>query len=371
MEKREFKKLGVSSSLLGYGCMRFPVNADGTINEEISQKLLDHAIENGVTYIDTAYPYHQEKSELFVGKALEKYPRDSYFLATKLPIWEIEKTEDVRKIFEEQLGKLRTNHVDFYLMHALDKERWDKIKDLKILEEVERLRSEGKIRFIGFSFHDELPIFEEIIKGYNWDFCQIQLNYIDRFIQQGMRGYEIAEELEIPLIIMEPVKGGQLAKLPEELEKEFKTYNSEYSTASWSFRWLGSLPNVKVILSGMTEMNQLEDNLKTFSNFKSLNNEEMERVEKVTKMYRDRQMNNCTTCGYCMPCPFGVNIPGNFKIWNKAHVYEDIETAKKDYEKLEDGRAEMCKACGACEPQCPQKITIIEDLKKVAAELSR
>lgn len=370
MEKRLYKKLGISPSILGYGCMRFPTTEDGKIDEVKSQKLIDTAILNGVTYIDTAYPYHQEQSELFVGKALKKYDRKSYFLATKLPIWKVEKSSDVRKYFEEQLDKLQMDYVDFYLMHALDKERWEKIKKLDVMKEVEKLRDEGKIRYIGFSFHDTLPVFEEIIRGYDWDFCQIQLNYIDRYIQQGMRGYELAEELEIPVVIMEPVKGGQLAKLPKELDDVFKEYNKNDSTASWSFRWLASLPNIKVILSGMTEMDQLEDNLKTFNNYKPMNEEEFERVERVTKMYRDRQMNDCTTCGYCMPCPFGVNIPANFKIWNKAHVYEDIEQAKKDYEQLKEGKGINCQQCGACEVQCPQKIQIIEDLKKVASELN-
>lgn len=369
MEKRLMKDLNVSPSLLGFGCMRFPTNEDGSINEVEAQKLLDKAIEGGVTYIDTAYPYHGEKSEEFVGRALEKYPRDSYFLATKLPVWKVTKREDVRPIFLEQLKKLRTNHVDFYLLHALDKERWDNILKCQMIEELEELRKEGKIRFIGFSFHDELPVFEEIIRYRKWDFCQIQLNYIDRFIQQGMKGYEIAKELEIPLVIMEPVKGGQLAKLPKELEEEFTSLNTGKSVASYSFRWLGSLDNIKVILSGMTQMDQVLDNLDTFTNFKSLTDEELQRVENVTRKYKERQMNNCTTCGYCMPCPFGINIPQNFKIWNKAHVYEDIETAKKEYEKLKDGRAEKCKHCGACEPQCPQKITIISDLEKLASEL--
>lgn len=371
MEKRRLEKLGIEPSLLGYGCMRFPMKEDKTIDEEKAQALLDKAIAEGVTYIDTAYTYHNQESESFVGKALAKYPRDSYFLATKLPVWMVEKTEDVRRLFEEQLRRLQTDYVDFYLLHALNKERWEEIKRFNMIDELEKLRGEGKIRYIGFSFHDEYPVFEEIITYRAWDFCQIQLNYVDTVIQQGMKGYELAEQLGIPLVIMEPVKGGALAKLPDTMERIFRRVNPEKSIASWAFRYLGSLPHVKVILSGMTEMSQLEDNLKTFGSFEPLSPEEAEAVEEVTKIYRSRQKNECTACGYCMPCPFGVNIPGNFKIWNTGSIYEDLEGAKENYRNMEASkRADMCQECGACEPQCPQFITIIEDLKKVAMELA-
>ena len=245
MEKRKFEKLGVSPSLLGYGCMRFPVREDKTIDEEKAQALLDHAIENGVTYIDTAYPYHDQQSETFVGKALSKYDRDSYYLATKLPVWMVKETSDVRKYFEEQLRRLQTDHVDFYLLHALNKERWEDIKRLDMIHEVEKLREEGKIRHIGFSFHDEYPVFEEILTYRDWDFCQIQLNYVDTVIQQGMKGYELTEKMGIPVVIMEPVKGGALAKLPSVMEDIFHDVSPERSVASWAFRYVATLPNVQ------------------------------------------------------------------------------------------------------------------------------
>lgn len=370
MEKRKFEKLGISPSLLGYGCMRFPMNEDKSIDEVKSQALLDHAIASGVNYIDTAYPYHGEQSERFVGRALSKYDRDSYYLATKLPVWLIKKTSDVREYFEEQLRRLQMDRVDFYLFHALNKASWEDIKRLDMISEVEKLRDEGKIGYIGFSFHDEYPVFEEILTYRDWDFCQIQLNYVDTVIQQGMKGYDLAEKMGVPVVIMEPVKGGALAKLPEEMENILHNVNPDRSVASWAFRYVASLPNVKVVLSGMTEMNQLEDNLHTFGEYTSLNSAEMEAVDKVTKIYRNRQMNECTACGYCMPCPFGVNIPGNFRIWNNGAIYEDLPKAKMNYQKMDDSkRASMCQECGACEPKCPQFITIIEDLKRVALEL--
>lgn len=370
MEHRKFEKLGISPSLLGFGCMRFPMNEDKSIDEEKAQELLDKAIASGVTYIDTAYPYHDQKSEEFLGRALSKYDRDSYYLATKLPVWLIEETSEVRDYFEEQLRRLRTDHVDFYLFHALNKERWEEIKRLDMIGEVEKLREEGKISYIGFSFHDEYPVFEEILTYRDWDFCQMQLNYVDTVIQQGIKGYELTEILDIPVVIMEPVKGGALAKLPAVMEDIFHEVDPDRSVASWAFRYVASLPNVKVVLSGMTEMYQLDDNLKTFGDYEPLNPAEMEAIEKVTTIYRSRQMNECTACGYCMPCPFGVNIPGNFKIWNQGSIYEDIPGAMEKYQRMDEAnRATACQECGACEPQCPQSITIIEDLKRVAIEL--
>lgn len=371
MEYRKIQKLGVTPSLLGYGCMRFPT-IDGEIDEVKSQALLDYAYENGITYFDTAYPYHDGKSEPFVGKAMKKYDRESYYLATKLPVYKVEKTEDVRKIFEEQLEKLQTNYVDFYLLHAIGRERWKQILDMDIIGECEKLQREGKIRFFGFSFHDEYPVFEEMLTYRDWDFCQLQLNYIDQDIQQGMKGYDLATKHNVPVIIMEPIKGNQLAALPEEMTKEFRALDPDASTASWAFRWIGQLPNVAVVLSGMTEMEHLKDNLHTFSPLVPLSEEEEKAIDRVHDIYRKRQKNECTTCGYCMPCPNGVNIPGNFKIWNRGAVYEDLDRAKNEYEKMDPAkRADQCVACGNCEPQCPQRITIIDDLAKVAEELGK
>jgi uncharacterized protein len=367
MEYRKLEKLNVAPSLLGFGCMRFPVTPNQQIDEEKAKALLDQSIANGVTYIDTAYPYHEKKSEAFVGRALSKYKRADYFLATKLPVWMITETSQVRAYFEEQCLNLQTDYIDFYLFHALNKERWENIKKLKMIEEVEKLREEKKIRFIGFSFHDEYPIFEEILTYKDWDFCQIQLNYVDTNIQQGLKGYDLATERGVPVIIMEPVKGGALARLPDEMEKVFKGIHPERSVASWAFRYVASLNNVKIVLSGMSDMQQVEDNLKTFTDFKPLNTEEMLAVEQVTKIYNSRQMNGCTGCNYCMPCPYGVDIPGNFAIWNRSAIYEDMNKGQSKYDALDDKKkASACQACGVCESKCPQSITIIEDLKKVS-----
>ena len=363
-----FEKLGVESSRLGFGCMRFPMNEDRSINEAEAVRLLDTAIAGGVTYIDTAYPYHDEKSEEFVGRSLKKYDRDSYLLATKLPMWKVEETADVRRILEEQLTKLQTDHVDFYLLHALFKERWDKVLELNVLEELEKLRDEGKIRFIGFSFHDEFEVFEEILDHRDWDFCQIQFNYLDTELQAGLKGYHRAEERGIPVIVMEPVKGGSLAKLPDKMESFFYEQHPDRTVSSWAFRFVAGFPNVKVILSGMTTMEHVQDNLKTFYTYEPLTEKEMGAIENVTREYKARLNNGCTACDYCMPCPFGLKIPQNFRLWNNAGVYEELEANRTKYHAMEPlERASNCQECGQCEPQCPQGIPIIEDMKKVAA----
>lgn len=370
MEKRSFDKLGIETSLLGFGCMRFPTLEDGKIDEETAEKMLDQAMAQGVTYYDTAFPYHNGDSEPFVGRVLNKYDRSSYFLATKLPVWMPNTREEAEKIFEDQLKRLDKEYVDFYLLHALDKERFEKVKELGLIEMCEKFREEGKIRYLGFSFHDDYEVFEEIINYRPWDFCQIQYNYMDREIQAGDRGYALAEKLNVPLVIMEPIKGGSLAVLPEDIDAIFKKENPDVSTSSWALRWVASHPNIKVILSGMSTFEQLEDNLKTFNADEvTLNEKEMAVVNEVTKAIQARMKNGCTGCAYCMPCPFGINIPKNFAIWNREAMYGDTAKAKQDYMALNEAQAALCKKCGKCEKVCPQSLPIRKDLMRVAKDL--
>ena len=370
MEYRKLEKLGVSPSLLGFGCMRLPLTSTGAIDEAEAEKMIDHAIAKGVTYIDTAYPYHGGDSEPFVGKALKKYARDSFYLATKLPIWNVKTLDDVKRIFEEQLARLDVEYVDFYLLHALDKARFDLIKELGIIDYCEELKKQGKIKYLGFSFHDEYEVFEDIIQYRDWDFCQIQLNYIDTDVQAGMKGYELATTKNIPIVIMEPIKGGSLALLPEDIASKFKDYDKDRSISSWALRWVSSLPNVKVVLSGMSTYDQVLDNLETFENFAPLNDKEQELVKEVATTIQSRTKNGCTACAYCMPCPFGVDIPKNFRFWNELSMYGNTELIKKRYNEME-GKADLCKQCGACEKMCPQAIKIIEDLKQVHIEMPK
>ncbi len=371
MEKRKMTKLGIETSLLGFGCMRFPLTKEGKIDEQEAERMLDRAIKGGVNYIDTAYPYHNGESELVVGRILQKYDRSSFYLATKLPVWLVNEVSDVDRYFNEQLDKLQTDFVDFYLMHAMNKERWDKMLQMGCVKRLEELKAEGKIKYLGFSFHDSYEVFEEILDYRDWDFCQIQLNYMDAQEQAGLRGYRLAEGKGVPLIIMEPVKGGSLAAFSGDIMDKFRALDSNASAASFALRWVGSLPNVKVILSGMSAMEQVEDNLKTFTDFKPLSEEETTTVNEVTAILRGRVQNGCTGCRYCMPCPAGVDIPGCFNVWNNYHVYRNYDSVKWKWEEEISGRhqAKNCIKCGKCEKVCPQKISIRQDLEKVQADL--
>lgn len=373
MEKRKLEKLGIETSLLGFGCMRFPVTAEGKIDEPEAEKMMDKAIAAGVNYIDTAYPYHGGESEPFVGKVLKKYDRSSLYLATKLPCWKVNALEDVESIFQEQLDRLQTDYIDFYLLHALDKERFRKMVEVGCIEKLEQLKAEGKIRYLGFSFHDDYETFEKILCHRDWDFCQIQLNYMDADQQAGLKGYKLTEEKNVPMVVMEPIKGGSLAAFAEDITGMFRGLDAEASVASFALRWVGSLPNVKVILSGMSAMDQVEDNLKTFENFKPLSEKESRTIDEIVKLINSRVQNGCTACRYCMPCPAGVDIPGNFRVWNTYHMYQNYKMVKRSWENGlgEEKQAKNCVKCGKCEQACPQKLHIREDLEKVQADLEK
>ncbi len=373
MEKRRMDRLGVETSLLGFGCMRFPVTAEGKIDEPLAEQMIHKAIAAGVNYFDTAYPYHSQESEPFVGRVLRQYDRSSFYLATKLPCWKVEKAEDVDVIFQEQLEKLQTDYIDFYLVHALNKERFDKIVHLGGIERLEALKAEGKIRHLGFSFHDQYEVFEEILCYRDWDFCQIQLNYMDVNEQAGLKGYRLTEERQVPLIVMEPIKGGSLATYADDITDKFHALDPEASIASFALRWVGSLPNVKVVLSGMSNMEQVEDNLKTFASFKPLSDQEHKVIEEVVELINSRVKSGCTGCRYCMPCPAGVDIPGNFRVWNTYHMYQKYSMVKNGWEKGigNEKQAKNCIKCGKCEAACPQKLHIREDLVKVQEDLDK
>lgn len=366
MEYKHINTMSDQPSLLGFGCMRFPLTDNGEIDEEEAERMLDKAITSGVNYIDTAYPYHNGQSEPFVGRVLKKYPRNQIYLATKLPLWEVKTKQDVKALFEKQLQRLQVDYIDFYLIHALDKERWQKTLDLEVIPFLKAMKEAGKIRHIGFSFHDDYDVFQNIILYHDWDFCQIQLNYMDTQIQAGIKGYQLAEKLNIPLVVMEPIKGGRLVNLPQEIKEKFIDENPANSIASWALRYVASLPNVKVVLSGMSTMKQVLDNLKTFDHFIPLNERELQLIHEAVQALRQKVKNGCTACGYCMPCPFGINIPANFKIWNEEAMYQNYRQANEQYAALQQAAACYCQKCGKCESACPQQIAIRDDLAKVA-----
>lgn len=373
MDMIKLEKLGIETSRLGFGCMRFPIGEDGEIDEVKASTMLDRAYEAGITYYDTAYVYHNQKSEGFMAKCLSKYPRDSYTIATKLPAMLVQSLEDAKRIFEDQLVRLNTNHVDFYLLHGMNINAFNMFVEKGILAYCEEMKAAGKIKYFGFSFHDVYDSFETIIKYRDWDFCQIQLNYVDINEQAGLKGYHLAEQLNIPLMIMEPIKGGSLSILPEEIEKEFRAVNQSDSLSTLALRWVGSYMNNKVILSGMTTMEQLEENIKTFSGLKPLSEEEFNAVDVMRKKIREKVNNGCTGCNYCMPCPVGVDIPKNFSVWNRYSMFNnepDIvffwTVLMQDHEK-----AKNCIKCGQCEDECPQGIGIRDDLAALQKELDK
>lgn len=371
MEYRSFDKLGIKASLLGYGCMRFPLKEDGKIDEQEAERLLDTAYKNGVTYYDTAYAYHDGQSEIVVGNIMKKYPRDSFYLATKLPVWLVSSPEDIDRIFDEQLKKLQTDYIDFYLIHALNKDKWHDMLKVDCVNKLLKYKEEGRIKYLGFSFHDGYEAFEEIVNYMDWDFAQIQFNYMDSGTQASFKGYELAKSKGIPLVIMEPVKGGTLAKLPNDAMELFMGNGKDASAASYALRWVGSLDNVKVILSGMTTMEQLQDNLKTFDKFIPLSSQEMATIDRVKDILLSKTKNGCTGCRYCMPCPQGVDIPGSFSCWNQFHMYENYDIVKWQWEtQIGDAhQPKNCIECGSCEAICPQHLPIIEQLKKAQGDV--
>lgn len=361
------KFLNNDISLLGFGCMRFPVDENNKINEVEASKMLDYAIEHGVNYLDTAYPYHDGESERFLGRYLKKYDRKSYYLASKFPIWLCNKKEDIRKLFFEQLDKLQVKYLDFYLVHAMNKDRFNKLKELDIYNELNKLREEGYIRYIGFSFHDEYEVFEQIITSYPWDFCQIQYNYLDRDIQAGDKGVALAEKLNIPIIIMEPLKGGNLSSFAPNINELFYKLDKNKSISSYAFRFLYSKDHIKVILSGMSSLEQVIDNVNTFSNLTTLNKKEEEVIEKVRDIELKKLKVPCTNCKYCMPCPFGVNIPLNFKIYNDYYKFNNLITSKQEYSHLNEKEKSInCKNCQSCIKKCPQHINIPAFLSNIS-----
>lgn len=372
MYYRGFDKIKRQISLLGFGCMRFPLNGEGKIDREKATAMLDHAYRCGVNYFDTAHPYHNGESEEFMGEYLSKYDRETYNIATKLPCWQVESVEGAKRIFAQQLEKLKCGYVDFYLLHSLSGAKFEKMVTLGVLEQLEEYKRRGLIKYLGFSFHDSYEAFEKIINYKDWDFCQLQLNYMDTDIQAGLRGYELAQSRSTPVIVMEPIKGGTLASVPDEISRLFAEKAS--STApSLAIRWAGSLDGVLTVLSGMSTMEQVEENVSTFADFKPLDDTEHAVIDEAKRMFLSRVKNGCTGCGYCMPCPQGVNIPSSFALWNKYGMFDNKAATKSKWQNDTDEstKPKNCIACGRCEALCPQKIKITDDLKRLEAELDR
>jgi predicted aldo/keto reductase-like oxidoreductase len=338
--------------------------------------MVRHAIDNGVNYLDTAYPYHGGQSEIVVGKALQDGYRDKVRLATKLPVWMVAAPDDFDRLLNEQLEKLQTDHVDFYLLHALGHERWQNVVlKHKLLQKAEAALADGRIRHLGFSFHDEYESFPEIVNGSDlWSFCQIQYNYMDTENQAGTRGLKLAAGKGLAVVVMEPLMGGRLADPPKDVREAIEKFPVGRSPVEWALQWLWDQPEVSLILSGMSSMEQVEENL-TYadrSRIGAFSAAEQALIADVRKKYSARIAIPCSKCNYCMPCPNGVNIPANFEFFNYAHLFDNVDDARFKYQIFltEAQRSGNCIACGVCEELCPQKIAISEQMKKVTALLA-
>jgi predicted aldo/keto reductase-like oxidoreductase len=370
MFSRNFPRLGLPTdpSILGFGVMRLPVvgGDHAKIEYKAAEALIDYAYAHGVNYYDTAYVYHHGQSEVFLREALKKYPRDSYYIADKMPGWEVHSPADVERIFAEQQARLGVDYFDFYLCHALGKENFTVFKDYALAYLIEQKRL-GKIRRLGFSFHDEPAQLEPIISHYDWDFVQIQLNYFDWELYRSREQYEIVERHGIPAVVMEPVRGGLLAKLSPEAEKILKAYAPNRSVASWAVRYVMSLPNVVTVLSGMSDMSQVTDNVATARDFTPLSDEERAVLGKALDVFKRSITVPCTGCRYCMECPLGVDIPFQFAQYNQFALHRDYSGYKEILAANADKSAALCVSCRTCVEKCPQRIDIPAELEKIRA----
>lgn len=377
MQYRTFGRLDWKPSALGFGAMRLPVlDGDvGRIDEPEATRMIRHAIDHGLNYVDTAYPYHRGTSEAFLGRALQDGYRERVRLATKLPCWLVERPEEMDRYLNEQMERLQTGHIDFYLLHSLDEKSWAKMRNLGVLRWAEGAMADGRIGHLGFSFHDSYPVFQEIVDATDlWTFCQIQYNYMDVAYQAGTRGLRYAAARGLAVVIMEPLRGGMLARnVPPAVQALWDSAPVRRSPAEWALQWLWNQPEVSLVLSGMSTMEQVQENLASAgrSGVGRMSEEELALIDRVREAYLSLRVIPCTACRYCLPCPQGVAIPRLFEIYNELVMFGDEGRARMVYGGLEEGtRADACLECGECLEKCPQGIDIPAWLKKVQGALA-
>ena len=376
---RKMPKNGDELSILGFGAMRLPTRSNGSIDEEKATQMVRYAIDNGVNYVDTAWPYHMGQSEPFLACALADGYREKVKIATKMPQWMVKSYVDMDHFLNAQLQKLNTDHIDYYLVHSLVGSSWKTIRDLGVAEFLDRAKADGRIVNAGFSYHGSGEDFKDVVDGYDWDFCQIQYNFLDENIQAGTKGLEYAASRGLGVVIMEPLRGGNLADpVPSEVIDIWNEAEIKRSPVQWAFHWVWNHPEITIVLSGMSEPNQVEENLKAaedgFAN--SLNNKELKLVEKVADKYRELMKINCTGCRYCMPCPQGVDIPACFETYNNLFMFGGKDRLMMMYAAKLGGIlrganrnfASQCVQCGQCLDLCPQNLPILGMLEKVAEE---
>ena len=377
MLNRVIRKTGDEISPLGFGAMRLPLK-NGKVDRELAKEQICHAIDNGINFIDTAYLYGD--SETFLGEILQGEYKDKVKLCTKLPAINIRKYEDMETILDEQLNRLQRDCIDYYLIHGVDLKTINRLMKKDLLKFIRKAKNDGKIKHVGFSYHGPKEEFEIIVDGYDWDVVMVQYNYFDENVQASTEGIEYAASKGMGILVMEPLKGGILAgKMPREAEEIFRKANPNKSNAQWAMEWVLNNRNVTCVLSGMNSIEQIDENIAIGEKTTplSLSFEEMETIEYVKRVLRNSLKINCSTCGYCMPCPQGVNIPECMKIYNEKYLFEHkglFNQSFMDYYQYvggimgNEGNAGKCNGCGKCLRKCPQKLDIIEELKKVKKE---
>lgn len=376
MEYRKFDKIAMDASLFGLGCMRFngAPSGDSVIDEEKAISLIRRAIDSGVNYLDTAFVYLDKTSEIVLGKALLDGYRDRVTIATKMPIEHVSDYESMEALLDLELKKLQTDHIDYYLMHGINKEKWLKFKEIGADKFFEEKKREGKIRYKCFSFHGPYEDFEYIIQDYDWDMVQIQYNFMDIENQAGTKGLELAGKLGIPVVIMEGLLGGKLAKAPDSVQALYDAFPVKRSPVEWAFRWLGSHPQIMTILSGCNEAEQIDDNIRIFNDIQAncMTEEEWKLIDAVRDAYNARTKIGCTGCRYCMPCPGGIDIPRVFAAWNEVALYGGDPAENWNVMELKrlGQTPDKCLKCGKCEKACPQYLKIMENLQIAWSELN-
>ncbi len=382
MKYRQFGKLDWKVSALGFGAMRLPSTGSemsSPVNEPEAIRILRYAIDHGVNYIDTAYMYHMGNSEKILGKALQDGYRDKVRIATKLPVNMLQKPDEIDHILDEQLERLKTTKIDFYLFHGLNKAGWQKVRDWDLIRWAEGKLADGKIAYLGFSFHDDFEVFKEILDAYDgWTFCQVQYNYMDVNNQAGRKGVEYAAAKNLGIVVMEPLRGGMIAKTPPPSVAEIWQSAPRQSTpADWGLQWIWNQPEISVVLSGMSNMQQVVENIASAekSGPGLLTTDELAIIERVRKAYQGLSPVPCTKCRYCSPCPNGVDIPGIFEIYNEMTIYDAPQMGafryKGPFGLKPEQRANNCIECGKCVEVCPQKINIPEELKVAHQKLDK
>ena len=382
MKQRILGKTGESVSILGFGCMRLPIAGPdpSCIDEDLAIAMIRTAVDRGVNYVDTAWPYHGAKgfadpgaSEPLVGKALAGAYRDKAKVATKLPTWLVRTRADMNRFLDLQLKRLQRSCIDFYLAHTLNARFWEAMKQADLAGFFDEARKDGRIKHVGFSFHDRFAVFQDIVEGYSWDFAQIQYNYLDQNYQAGAEGMKLAAQKGLGLVIMEPLRGGFLVKnVPDALRARLAGVRPAWSLADWALRWLWNQPEISVVLSGMSTMEHVEENLNIASVDELFTQADESAVAFVRDAFLSRIKVGCTGCGYCLPCPEGVNIPRNFTLYNDYFLSDDEKTRghiKYVYGNLilvPGEMADRCQRCGQCEEKCPQQLPVGEEMMKVA-----